>query len=250
MNILVTAGNTQVPIDRVRCITNIFTGRTGSGVALCAHDRGHTVTLLTSHPEVVADLREGFVPSGERWHVRSYRTFDELQERLAGLVQGGRFDAVIHSAAVSDYRAAGIYAPAETTRFSPEDGRWESVPPTAPTLVDRAATKVKSDADELWLRLVRTPKLVDRLRADWGFQGVLVKFKLEVGVSEGQLLEIGERSRRQSAADLMVANTLEGSPHWAYLGPLPGGYQRVTRRELAERLLAAVEQLHRERGHG
>jgi phosphopantothenate---cysteine ligase (CTP) len=47
MNLLVTAGNTQTPIDRVRCITNIFTGRTGAQVALEAHRRGHAVTHLT-----------------------------------------------------------------------------------------------------------------------------------------------------------------------------------------------------------
>ncbi|MFO0803298.1 MAG: phosphopantothenoylcysteine decarboxylase [Gemmataceae bacterium] len=29
MKVLVTAGNTQSPLDRVRCITNIFSGRTG-----------------------------------------------------------------------------------------------------------------------------------------------------------------------------------------------------------------------------
>ena len=47
MNILVTAGNTQTQIDRVRCITNIFSGRTGARVAAEADSRGHTVTLLT-----------------------------------------------------------------------------------------------------------------------------------------------------------------------------------------------------------
>src|SRR5438034_5962598 len=46
MRILVTAGNTLVPIDRVRCITNIFTGRTGARIALHAQERGHDVTLL------------------------------------------------------------------------------------------------------------------------------------------------------------------------------------------------------------
>ena len=30
MKILVTAGNTQTPIDQVRCITNVFSGRTGA----------------------------------------------------------------------------------------------------------------------------------------------------------------------------------------------------------------------------
>ena len=33
MNILVTAGNTITPIDRVRVITNVFTGRTGARIA-------------------------------------------------------------------------------------------------------------------------------------------------------------------------------------------------------------------------
>jgi hypothetical protein len=40
----------------------------------------------------------------------------------------------------------------------------------------------------------------------------------------------------------MVANTLEGAGTWAFLGPIKGEYQRVLRRELAERLLIALEQ--------
>ena len=31
MNLLITAGNTLAPIDRVRGLTNVFTGRTGGG---------------------------------------------------------------------------------------------------------------------------------------------------------------------------------------------------------------------------
>jgi phosphopantothenoylcysteine synthetase/decarboxylase len=237
MNLLVTAGNTQVPIDRVRCITNVFTGRTGARIALHARERGHHVTLLTSFPDLVPELRGS---------VTAYRTFDDLRERMAEAVRGGP-DAVIHSAAVSDYQAAGIYSPAAGTRFRGEDGRWEGA---APALVDQAAGKVKSDEPELWLRLVRTPKLIDLVRGEWGFHGVLVKFKLEVGVTDDRLLEIAERSRQHSAADLMVANTLEGASHWAYVGPLEGGYQRVGRRDLEAKLLDAVERLHGGRGHG
>jgi phosphopantothenoylcysteine synthetase/decarboxylase len=248
MNILVTAGNTQVPIDRVRCITNVFTGRTGARIALHAHGRGHDVLLLTSHPDVVEKLR-GAPPLPERWRVQPYRTFDDLQRLLAAAVRGGGLDAVIHSAAVSDYRAAGIYRPADNTRFRTEGAQWESSDAAPPALVDQSAGKVKSDAPELWLRLVRAPKLIDSIRRDWGFRGVLVKFKLEVEVSEERLLEIAEQSRRQSDADLMVANTLEGSSFWAYLGS-SGGYDRVSRRDLDARLLDAVERLHQERAHG
>ncbi len=249
MNILVTAGNTLVPIDQVRCITNIFTGRTGASIALQCHDRGHNVTLLTSHPEVLADLREPAAPLTERCQVRRYRTFEDLQERMGELVRAGGLDVVIHCAAVSDYHSAGVYAPARGTHFDADSGGWRGAG-DAPTLERRSGGKIKSEEGELWLRLVRTPKIVDQVRRDWGFRGVLVKFKLEVGVSDERLLEIAEASRRQSDADLMVANTLEGASRWAFVGPLEDGYQRVSRRQLASRLLEVVERLCREKAHG
>jgi len=244
MNILVTAGNTVVPIDRVRCITNIFTGRTGAAIAHCAWERGHGVTLLTSHPEVVD------APDEERWTMLRYRTFEDLQNLMKELVAGGGLDSVIHCAAVSDYLAGGIYAPADRSRFQPESGRWQSGDASGPALVDRAAGKVKSDEPELWLRLVRAPKLIDCIRRDWGFRGLLVKFKLEVGANDEQLLAVAERSRTHSDADLMVANTLEGASVYAFLGPLAGAYHRVSRRELAERLLIALEQYPRKQANG
>src|SRR5260370_39048196 len=88
-------------------------------------------------------------------------------------------DAIIHCAAVSDYLSAGIYAPGPGTRFSALRSSWESES-GPPALLDRAAGKVKSDEPELWLRLIRAPKLIDRIRLDWPFRGIFVKFKLEV----------------------------------------------------------------------
>src|SRR5262249_54023479 len=81
MNILVTAGNTLVPIDKVRCITNIFTGKTGAAIALHAHGRGHAVTLLSSHPEALAQLGQTTLPEG-RWAMHAYGTFDELRDLM------------------------------------------------------------------------------------------------------------------------------------------------------------------------
>src|SRR5579884_345137 len=116
MNILVTAGNTQVLIDRVRCLTNIFSGRTGAGIALHAYECGHTVTLLTSHPEAVAALAGANMPEG-RWQLQQYRTFDELHNLMQRCVTGHRFDAIIHAAAVSDYESAGVFTPASASHF-------------------------------------------------------------------------------------------------------------------------------------
>ena len=83
------------------------------------------------------------------------------------------------------------------------------------------------------------------MRSEWKFGGVLVKFKLEVCVSDERLLEVAEESRRQSRADLMVANTLEGYADWALLGPIAGRYERVDRPgDLADNLLDAIAVIH------
>lgn len=164
MNVLVTAGNTQTPVDRVRCITNIFSGRTGAQIAATAFDRGHVVTLLTSHPEVLETIGGARPRVAPDWSVRSYRTFDDLERLMAAEITSGRYEAVVHAAAVSDFHVAGV--------FSYREGQFEDV----------SAGKVKSSHPELWLKLVPAPKLVDKVRGEWRFGGLLMKFKLEVGV--------------------------------------------------------------------
>ncbi len=236
MRVLVTAGNTAAPIDSVRVITNVFRGRTGARIAADFAAGGHAVRLLTSFPETAG-------AAGVEVH--PYRTFDDLHRAMAeALRPGGGFDALVHCAAVSDYLSGGIFSPAAGTGF--RDGRWTGDPPA---LTDVSAGKVKSDEPELWLRLVRAPKLIDLVRREWAFAGTVVKFKLEVGIAPEQLAEIAERSRVHSDADLMVANTLEGTASWALLGPVPGGgYRRVERDCLGVELMRAVEEVHSRRG--
>ena len=52
-SVLVTAGSTMVPIDKVRAITNIFNGRTGTNIALYFAQQGWNVTLVTSNPSLL-----------------------------------------------------------------------------------------------------------------------------------------------------------------------------------------------------
>jgi phosphopantothenate-cysteine ligase/phosphopantothenoylcysteine decarboxylase/phosphopantothenate--cysteine ligase len=226
MNILVTAGNTQTPIDKVRCLTNIFSGKTGGRIAIESARRAHNVTLFTSHPEIIRDLAgDTTLPAG-RWHLQSYRTFDDLSHLMETAIPNGNFDAIIHAAAVSDYALGGVFTKNERG-----------------DMVDAAAGKVKSHHPELWLKLLPTPKLVDRIRRDWGFRGILVKFKLEVGLSDDRLLEVAEIARVQSQADLMVANTLEGMNAFAFLGAGLGLYEKIERSDLSRRLLNLIEEL-------
>lgn len=247
MRILITAGNTQTPIDQVRVITNVFSGRTGSLIAEVAHDRGHSVCLMTSHPELVVQRKPRHEGVNQDWRVLTYRTFDDLELMMGQEIVGSKLDAIIHCAAVSDYQLAGTYSPASTTLFDPVSGTWQ-VSSTGsdtnvllPQMRDVTAGKVKSNFQELWLRMTPTPKLIDRIRNPWGFQGVLVKFKLEVGPNESELLTIAESSRLHSKADFIVANTLSEMRDCAYVGPVAERYQRIERAHLADFLLDQIE---------
>lgn len=107
------------------------------------------------------------------------------------------------------------------------------------------APKVKSTHDQIAIAGVRTEKLVDLFRTAWGYKGLLIKFKLEVGLTEAELIQVAEASRVASGAELMVANTLamarpaDGSEGSAILlgNGLP---QHVRRTELAAQLVARV----------
>jgi hypothetical protein len=101
---------------------------------------------------------------------------------------------------------------------------------------------VKSSYDQVAILGQRTEKLVDLYRTTWGYQGLLVKFKLEVGISREKLIEVGQASRRASGANYLVANTLEmveGENAGAYLLS-EAGEEWVPRPELAPRLVRMI----------
>ena len=222
MRVLVTAGNTLAMIDRVRAVTNIFTGRTGATIAHAFALAGHEVRLLTSHAERLAELPP-LSPDAGRLTIWPYKTYADLAELMSVEVRTGHYDAVIHAAAVSDYLPVEAFT-------SSGDGD---------DLTPAVGGKLKSDAPEMWLRMIRAPKLVDQIRPAWGFTGVLVKFKLEVNIDDAELERVAERSRRASHADVMVANTLEGAAAWALVGG-ERGYTKVERACLAATLVGMV----------
>ncbi len=240
MKFLITAGNTLVPIDQVRGITNIFSGRTGTQIALHAYQQGHEIILLTSKPEVVHQFQPYPESLSNRWKLAEFQTFEDLHKRMKDCILQHSPDVIVHSAAVSDYQPVGIYSPAKATAFDEQHMEWKSESSSPPSLIDVQGGKVKSSNPELWLRLVPTPKLVDLIRSEWRFQGILVKFKLEVGIDAKQLLEIAEDSRRQSQADIIVANTLEEAKKWAYIGSGNRECQKITREDLPKRLLEEI----------
>lgn len=217
MKVLVTAGSTIVPIDQVRVISNIFGGRTGTAMAEYFFSQGDEVTLITSSPQLLNIIHPNL-------RVVSFKTYDDLIKLMEHEIVNGGYDVVIHSAAVSDYKVAGVYTKDENDHL---------------VLVDNDA-KISSTHDSLFLQMIPTLKIIDLIRSPWGFKGKLIKFKLEVGLSKKDLLEIAKKSLATSDADFIVANCLEWSRHYAYVINRQGTYIRTSRKGIAVKLRRAL----------
>lgn len=214
MKLLVTAGSTQVPIDKVRSLGNIFTGKTGWAIAKYFNSNGVDVTILASNNQWSKDQ---VIPSN--FNVVLFKTFDDLHNVLEVEISNQNYDVIVHSAAVSDYKVSSVL-----TRCNGE------------LLSVDSSTKISSSYEHLYLELSPTIKLVDQMRQPWGFKGKLVKFKLQVGISDEKLIEIAKKSRITSEANYIVANCLEWSKERAYIIGDKGLCQNVTRDQLPAEL--------------
>jgi phosphopantothenoylcysteine decarboxylase/phosphopantothenate--cysteine ligase len=141
MNVVVTSGATREPIDSVRFISNVSSGRTGAAIceALSAH--GFSVIQLHGVDSAIGQRvlrREQFTDHAS------------LDAGLKRLLRDSSIGAVIHSAAVGDFALAE--------------------PP--------AAGKIESGR-ELSIQLRPTPKIIDRIHGYSGNNHLLlIGFKL------------------------------------------------------------------------
>jgi len=174
--ILITAGPTWVGIDNVRVISNIATGATGTLLARQFSYRGARATL------VLGPCRTFKLAKSIR--IIHFCFFDELKNILRRELRNYKYDIIIHSAAVSD--------------FKPEY---------------KIRGKLCSDKSH-YLKLLPLEKLIvliNRLRR----KGRLVMFKLESDVESKTLIQRAKRARERFGADLVVANRLR--PYRAFI---------------------------------
>jgi len=169
--ILVTAGPTWVPIDSVRVITNIFSGRTGCGIAHLACQQGAKVKLLLGPGRV--NLPKDYFKGIE---VVRFKYFDELLVLSRIEIGSKKYDAIIHSAAIADY------TPEKSVRG-----------------------KISSGKDELTIRLKPTVKIIKYIKK-WDPKIVLAQFKLEVGKTKEGLVKIAQKSLLKNNSDFCVVN--------------------------------------------
>lgn len=202
-NILITAGPTWVPIDTVRVISNIATGQTGILLAEKLRRLGAKVTLLLGPVETCC--------LNKKIKLIHFIFFDELKRIIVKELTSKKYDIMIHSAAVTDYRPQ--------VRFK---------------------QKVKSGIKQWKLNLVPTPKIIDMIKKiDRAL--FLVGFKFEPKVPREILIDKARSLMNRARLDLAVANTIDNDKYLAFIvnknntiGPLKN------RNALADKLINLI----------
>jgi phosphopantothenoylcysteine decarboxylase/phosphopantothenate--cysteine ligase len=164
--VLISAGRTVEDIDPIRYITNRSSGRMGFALASAALERGAQVTLVCG-PTTVKP------PAGaEVIDVRS-----ALEMHAAIMSRAERFDIVIMTAAVADYRAA-----------------------------EPAKNKIKKSQDRLTIELVKNPDILADLGSKRsGKKPVLIGFAMETT----DLARYARKKLVDKRCDLIVGNEAE-----------------------------------------
>ncbi len=206
MRLLVTAGATREPLDEVRFVSNVSSGATGAALADGLLALGHDVALLRGES------------SAKPQQVHDCETFSSCADLLAKLqrrLAAGGFDAVIMTAAVADYR--------------PDLAR---------------SGKIRSDAEELVVRLVRNPKILPQLKAMSPRALRVVGFKFTVGADAEAAREAVAAQWVAGGVDLTVHNDLHEirgarlHPFHLYRDPLTAAQKVVGVPALADALHA------------
>ncbi|MFC1593766.1 phosphopantothenoylcysteine decarboxylase [Candidatus Omnitrophota bacterium] len=177
--VLITSGPTWVPLDSVRIISNIATGETGIRLAQEAQKRGARVTLVLGPIVNTVFLK--------KIRVIRFTYFSELYQTLKKELTARKYDAVIHTAAVSDFKPKKF-----------------------------VFGKLKSKKQYLRLELESTIKIVDRLKA-FSKDIFLIAFKLEFVKSKQVLIKRAAQLMRQARADMVVANSFHGMSYRALI---------------------------------
>lgn len=199
--ILITAGPTWVPIDSVRVISNTATGETGILLAEKLAQRGAKVTLLLGQCEACC--------LNKKIRLIRFKYFDELKETVKRELKKRRFEIIIHSAAVSDFR------PAKSSKGKLASGIAQN------------------------LRLFPLPKIAQDIR-NLAPKSKLVLFKLESGIKDKTLIERARNTLLKHEADLIIANRIQPD-YKAFILNKRNVYCKVdSKHELVNRLIKII----------
>lgn len=234
MNVVVTGGGTIAPLDDVRHITNMSTGRFSAAITEAALARGATVRHIHAPSALLPFARHARFDLDAPDPVAEHDRLDALRRRWQSIRD--RLELIpLRLGTVADY-AATLES---TLRSSPADlvflamavGDFE---PDAPF-----PGKLATPLDSLTLTFRPTPKVIRHVR-DWAPSAYVVGFKLLSGGPESTLLAAALDSCRVNRTDLTVANDLSplrAGNHTIHLVRPDHPVETYSGEEAAERLV-------------
>ncbi len=179
--VLVTGGATREPIDSVRFISNLSSGRT----ALYLAER-----LSSSGFDVTAALSEGVsIPEAPSFEVLRFSDTQSLAKLMKKFLQNEKAQALIHAAAVSDYYVEKLWV--DHQEYS--------------GAALRSLKKIPSSG-ALRLELGRHSKIINEIRS-WARPDLkLVGFKLNDAAGEGTREASVQKLFQEAACSAVVQN--------------------------------------------
>ncbi len=219
--VLITAGGTIEKIDDVRSIQNTGSGRLGSLIADAFYEAGYEVHYLCS--------KQAHRPKNKVVEYPIEGVLD-LEAKMSELLTRHRFDAVIHSMAVSDFFVDKVYL-----ESSIKDEEWQVV----------KDAKISSD-EGVFIHLKPAPKVI-RLIKEKQKESLLIGFKLLSGASDEDLKEAAKKQIESVKSDFVLANHAErihGDQHEAILFDrnLKEVAECKSKQDIAQVLLSIVEE--------
>lgn len=209
MHCLITAGPTFEPLDRVRRLTNFSTGSLGLEAGARLQREGHQVTVLLGE-QATAVPPPGLV-------VVRFGTTQDLSERLRAFSTQG-VGAVLHAAAVSDFRFGKVWQRAETG-----------------DMTELKSGKFTTRQGTLLAELLPTPKLIGELRGLFPLAW-LVGWKYEVDGGREEAIQKAADQLAQNHTDACVVNGPAYGTGFGWLTSQEGSDHLASRADLLDRL--------------
>lgn len=216
--IIITAGPTNERIDDVMAITNMSTGQLSATIAntILGTPATNTATerIYYLSPKLAVKPMPCFI-NNETVKPITVTDAESLKRTLAHLLTSESIDAVIHTAAVGDYRARYSIR-AEDLVEEIMDRQAEHGPLDKQQLMKifenpRGAAddsgKMSSYEPHLMTMMELTPKVIGCIK-ELSPRTLLIGCKLLDGVTEEHLLEVATKLLYKNKADLIIANDL------------------------------------------
>lgn len=221
INIVITAGGTSERIDNVRKITNSSSGKLGSMI-------GDKISELINEEYKIFYVcsKKSFKPSDkENVEIIEIEDTNDLVNVTRELLSKYKIDYFIHSMAVSDYTVEYVTNESKYNKYL-ENGDYNSL------FIDRDS-KISSYEDNLFIKLKRTPKVIEMIK-NVSPSTYLVGFKLLDNVSEEKLIDVAYNLKVKNKCDLVLANDLDSirkGNHVGYLIKEKDNYLKVSSKE-------------------